>query len=306
MIEYFKRTKEGIMKSIPSCSKGCWIKVTAPTDEELKSLVKNFDLNEEDLKDGLDIHEIPRTETDEENIYIYLSTPTEKISQEYLCSFLVVYTQNHLITISKYHLEIFEKFSFQSSKKFRDISGPTQILYLLYLISKYFEYSVRRIVKEIKENKSSLNKLDNKSVAKLIENEDKLNSYITPFETMIDNYYRILKHSSLSFKEEDRDFLEDLIIDLSQTLGLCKYNLKSISNMRTYYSTKLSNQLNKTVTVLTIFTIFLAIPTLISSIYGMNISLPFQNSPIIFYFLVGIVILIETILFIGLKKYKFF
>jgi len=305
MIEYFEKTKEGRMKKIPSCKNGCWINATDPSSEEIKFLTEKFDLNEENLHDGLDIHEIPRTESDEKNIYIYLSTPTEKISQEHISSFLIVYTQKHLITTSKYPLEIFEKLSESKSKNFKDISGPTQILYLLYLISKSFETSVRRIVKEIKENKSDLSKLNNEDIAKLIQNEDKLNSYITPFETMIDNYYKILRHSSLHFKEEDREYLEDLITDLSQTLGLCKYNLQSISNMRTYYSTNLSNNLNKTVTALTIFTIFLAIPTVISSIYGMNITLPFQDNPNLFFYLGGLVLFIWLVLFVGLKRYKF-
>ena len=74
--------------------------------------------------------------------------------------------------------------------------------------------------------------------------------------------------------------------------------------MRDYYSTTLTNNLNRTITVLTVFTIFLTIPTLISSIYGMNITLPLQDNPGIFILLTGIVILIWAIVFIGFKKWK--
>ena len=74
--------------------------------------------------------------------------------------------------------------------------------------------------------------------------------------------------------------------------------------MRDYYSTTLTNNLNRVITVLTVFTIFLTIPTVISSIYGMNIQLPQQNNQFIFLLLAGITILIWIIAFIGFKKWK--
>ena len=67
---------------------------------------------------------------------------------------------------------------------------------------------------------------------------------------------------------------------------------------------KLSNELNKKVTILTLFTIFLAIPTLIAGIYGMNISLPFQANASILIILAGLVIGIWGLMFFVLKKIK--
>ena len=83
-----------------------------------------------------------------------------------------------------------------------------------------------------------------------------------------------------------------------------KQTLKTISNMRGYYSTKLSNDLNKTVTVLTLVTIFLSIPTLISSVYGMNIPLPMQGSGNILPILGGITLGICAVFLIILKRKK--
>ncbi|MEJ2267577.1 MAG: CorA family divalent cation transporter [Nanoarchaeota archaeon] len=93
-------------------------------------------------------------------------------------------------------------------------------------------------------------------------------------------------------------------MDLNETLTLCKTILKSISNMRDYYSTKLSNDLNKKVTLLTIFTIFLTIPTLIAGIYGMNILLPMQNSPVILPILGMIVFAVWVLMFFILKIFR--
>ena len=74
--------------------------------------------------------------------------------------------------------------------------------------------------------------------------------------------------------------------------------------MRDYYSTKLSNDLNKKVTLLTIFTIFLTIPTLVSGIYGMNIVLPMQSFSGILIILGILVLGIWALMFFILKIFK--
>ena len=114
----------------------------------------------------------------------------------------------------------------------------------------------------------------------------------------------MLKLKCVKFKEDEKEFIEDLIIDLNQTLNSCKSALKSISNMRDYYSTTLSNNLNKIITVLTVFTILLTVPAVLSGIYGMNIKLPAQDIAGIFWLLMGIVILIWAIVLIIFRKIR--
>ena len=163
---------------------------------------------------------------------------------------------------------------------------------------------MRRTLKEVKRDRRNIRKLREKDIFDLVLQEDFLNDYLSSFSPLIDMYKKILKIRSLKFKEDEKEFIEDLVIDLDQTFNTCKTSLKTITNMRDYYSTTLTNNLNRTITVLTVFTIFLTIPTVLSSIYGMNISLPFQNNPLIFLLLSGITILIWIIAFIGFKKWK--
>ncbi|MCK5149474.1 hypothetical protein KAJ87_00930 [Candidatus Pacearchaeota archaeon] len=304
MIEYYSQNKkEEKLTKLQEYSKKGWINVTNPTDEEIDSLVKKFNLSKNNLIDGLDIHENPRFEIDEKKIYIYLTAPTEKISPEYDCSFLIVYSNDLFMTISKHPLEIIEKL-LNIKRKSETFSFSRNLLKILFLISRMFELSVRKIIKEIKKNKKDLNKLTNNDIAKLIQEEDKLNQYISSFGAIIQTYHRILREKTIKLFKKDEEIIEDLIIDLNETLTLCKYALKSISNMRDYYSTKLSNDLNKKVTLLTIFTIFLTIPTLVAGIYGMNITLPLQTYPNILAILGFLVFGIWALLFFILKTFK--
>ncbi|KKL16870.1 hypothetical protein LCGC14_2491250, partial [marine sediment metagenome] len=74
---------------------------------------------------------------------------------------------------------------------------------------------------------------------------------------------------------------------IGQLMEMCRSNLKNIANIRDAYSTIMTNNLNNVVKLLTSLTVILMVPTLISSLYGMNVKLPFAESPIAF---VGILI----------------
>lgn len=303
MIEYYTRTIKGELKKTEEFIKGCWINVINPNEEEIEFLLNKFNLKKEDITDGLDIHESPRFEIEDSKIYIFLSVPTEKILQEDMSSFLVVHSKNYLITISKHSLEVFEQI-IERYQKLKMFSSSRNLVRILFFISKAFDTSVHKIIREIRLNKKDLNKLDNKDIAKLIDYENRLNNYISAFGEIIQNYNKILRTNLIKFPQKDEAKLEDLINDLNETFKLCKSTLRTITNMRDYYSTKLSTDLNKTVTVLTTFTIFLTIPILFASIYGMNVSLPLQNSPNILLILGGITISIWVLMFFVLRYLK--
>ncbi len=304
MIKYYiKKKNEQQFKESERYSKGCWINVVNPSNKEINFLIEKFNLNKENLMDGLDIHENSRFEMIDKKIYIFITTPTENIPPEYDCSFLVIYSKEAFITLSKYPLEIINQILDMKNEK-ENFSFSKQLLRILFFISRKFEISVRKTIREIKKNKKDLKTLTDKDIVKLIQEEDKLNQYISSFGAIIQTYNRTLREKTLKLFKKDEATIEDLIIDLNETLTLCKYTLKSISNMREYYSTKLSNDLNKKVTLLTVFTIFLTIPTLIAGIYGMNVSLPSQNSDYILEILGALVIGIWLLMFFILKRFR--
>ncbi len=102
----------------------------------------------------------------------------------------------------------------------------------------------------------------------------------------------------------EKEFIEDLLVDLNQSFEICKSALKGLSNMRDYYSTTLTSNLNRVITLLTFFTVFLTIPAVISSIYGMNIALPLQDNPSLFAGLFVLVLGIWAVLLFIFKKLK--
>lgn len=304
MIEFYnKKEKEEKVEKINEFATGCWVHSVNPSKEEINFLINKLKILETSITDGLDIHENPRFEIDDKKAYIYLTSPTEKITQEPDSSFLIVYAKDFFLTLAKSNLEIFDRI-LSPKTNFSKFTKARNLVKILFLISRMYEESIHKILKEAKSDRKDLSKLKNHDIEKLINYEEKLNAYISSFGATIKVYSRILRDKSVKFLKTDEEKIEDLIIDLNETLDLCKQTSKMISNTRDYYSTKLSNDLNKTVSLLTLATIFISIPTLITSFYGMNIELPFQKDPNILLIVGGLSIGIYLFLILLLKKLK--
>jgi magnesium transporter len=304
MIEYHKRGRlDEPFKSSSSYIPNSWVKVIDPTFEEIDSLAERFGLDKASIQDGLDAYETPRIDEEDNLIYLFVRIPTSIVSQQTTYSFLIILTKSNIITICKENLEIFDS---MLGQKMRLITTEKtkMVLKILSEISEIYNFNVRKIMKEVKSNKKNLLRLVEKDIHELVLQEDILNDYLSSFRPLIDMYSKLLKVKSIQFLEKDKEFIEDLIVDLKQTFNTCEFALKSISNMRDYYSTTISNDLNKILTVLTVFAVFLTIPMLITSMFGMNIDLPLKGNPYAFEILMSIVMLLWIGMFITFKKMK--
>ena len=253
----------------------------------------------------MDIHEIPRIEEEGKKAYVFLTIPTSKVVNEYTSSFLIIISNNYFITISKNNLEIFDKI-INAQRDFLTNNKTRSLLQILLYLSNSYSVRIRNILKEVKKDRRNIRTLKNKDILDLVLQEDILNDYLSSFSPLLHIHGMMLRIKAIRFKEDEKDFIEDLIVDLNQTLTSSKTTLKTISNMRDYYQTTISNSLNKILKVLTIFTVFMTIPAVLSGIYGMNIRLPLQDVGNVFWLLSGIVVLVWAIALAGLKKWKIF
>jgi magnesium transporter len=92
----------------------------------------------------------------------------------------------------------------------------------------------------------------------------------------------------LQLYEDDHDLVEDLSIDLEQLMSRCKSLLRTITNIRDSYRAVIDTRLNETVRILTVITLALTIPTMMAGIYGMNVELPGEHWPYMFWVVIGI------------------
>ncbi len=91
---------------------------------------------------------------------------------------------------------------------------------------------------------------------------------------------------------DDKDLIEDLILNNEQLIEGGRSSVKSIVNIREAYSTIASTNLNRTMKILTAATVLIALPNVFFGMYGMNVILPFADQPWAYFLVVGVTIVV--------------
>jgi magnesium transporter len=112
-----------------------------------------------------------------------------------------------------------------------------------------------------------------------------LNEYLTSLQSQAVVFRNLLSGKFLPLYEDDEDLIEDLSLGTTELIDLIKSRLKTISNIRDAYSTIMANNLNRIFKHLTSIGIFMVIPTVTASLYGMNLALPVATHPNAFWYI---------------------
>ena len=155
-----------------------------------------------------------------------------------------------------------------------------------------------------KTNYFTLN-LDNvrdRDIAGFIGYEVILNEIINSLLPVRHVLSNITAGKSLDLYQDDHDLIEDLRLLNEQLIERSKSNLTNIVNIRQAHEVIATNRLNRVMKVLTVATVILALPTMITSFYGMNVHLPFASNPSAYLAILAAVFVSVAILLVFLRK----
>jgi len=159
------------------------------------------------------------------------------------------------------------------------------------MVLKIFEKITMNFQDHLKEINQRRNMLEQKLYAS-IRNEELLQLmriqkslvyFITALRSNELLMMKLARTGFLHLDSTEKDFLDDLIIETSQALETANTYTNIISSTLDAFASIISNNQNEVLKRLSTITIFLSIPVLIASIYGMNVPLPFQHSPYAFW-----------------------
>jgi len=300
MIEIY-RSKQGILGEQQKFAKGSWVNVVSPSEEDIKKLSELANIPEELITCLKDPDEQPRTEKENGVRFVLVRTPqviTRDDETEYVTVPLGIFLLKDLmITVSYGRNEVVERLkqrSVSTKKKIQTILRLSLLAsqrYLQYL--KEIKRKTYVIQKELEES------MKNEELICLMDLENSLVFFNTSIRANIILLEKLCRTHSFTKFEEDKELLDDVLIESKQALEMTNIYSNILSGMMDAFASVISNNLNRVMKFLTSVTIILMIPTLLASIYGMNIALPFQKSPqafaitmsmSIFLSLIGIII----------------
>ena len=291
---YFKTIRDKDFKKIDTYRNGSLVYINEATLEDLNTLSKIIHIYVSDLRDSLDKYELPRMETIDQNMGFFVRHPSQTDPGLHTETLTIVTTVNLLIVISPHHSEIIE--GILSSASLLSTTQKTKLLiYILLKITQEYTNSIKKVRQTIIGVEQPLDRIDSNAIIVLTKNEEILNQYLTSLVPMRNLLDSMSSGRFVKFYEQDLDLLEDLMIALRQSEDVCRVNIKSIRSLRDSYHIIFTNDVNRTIKLLTAVTIVFTIPTIMASIYGMNVSLPFQNTAHAFFLVMGITILASII-----------
>jgi magnesium transporter len=298
MIEiFFKDVKKEKIEKIDSLRDGCWINVENATIEDLKYIAQITNLQFFDIDDALDLYELPRIEREEDNIIIFIRDTQEQDKEDiYTTPLTVIINKKYIITISPIKNKTIRSI-IEGNLSFSTTQRSKFLIHLLLLISKNFTKGIKSIKNNVLNQKKELKKIKGLDIIKLIESEEILNQYISALAPMNIVIEAIAKGGYVHLYSFDDDLLEDMTISIRQSVDNCTISVKSIKNLRDSYQAIFTNNLNNTIRLLTSLTVILTVPTIIGSLFGMNVHLPFADSSFAFLFIVLLIVAISSIFF---------
>ena len=147
--------------------------------------------------------------------------------------------------------------------------------------------------------------MKNKELVQLLELEKSLVYFSTSLKALELVLNKMLRTSTIKKYSEDEDLLEDVIIENRQALEMASIYGDILSRIMDAFSAIINNNQNNVMQLLTVVTLILSIPTMISGYFGMNVSnMPFSNDPNGFWIIIFISVVICLILSILLSKNK--
>jgi len=295
MIKIYKKTvKETELVEVDDFILGSWVRVVDPTKEEIKLVAEKTGIALDVLEDAIDESELPRIEHDSGNLVVIIRIPIADGEIITSIPLTIIITDKFIVSISIKPNDIIGAFA-EGKIKFFTTQKSKFMLEIFNQTVKAYDRLIKSIAKNISRQKFKLSQLRNQDIANLVHQEEILNNFISSLAPTTFIFDRILKGKYMKLYEQDEGLIEDLVIDARQVLDLCNTNLKTIKNVREAYSTILTNNLNKILKFLASITIILTLPTIIASIYGMNVGLPGEGSPFAFYYIVGFTLIVMAV-----------
>ncbi len=297
-------------EEIKEFKKGSWISLINPSENEIKTVCENVNIQDGFIRDALDFEEKARidVEDDDNTILFVVDVPIIEKNEENdiyttMPLGMIVVRDDFFITVSLRKNKVIEDFEKKKIKNLQTYKKSKLIFQILYLNSSYYLMYLKQINKETEIAEYILkNSMRNKELLKLLSLEKSLVYFTTSLKSNELVMEKTMRGKIIKLYEDDEDILEDAIIENKQAIEMAKIYSDILNGTMDAYASIISNNLNGVMKFLTSITIVLAIPTMVSSFWGMNVNLPFQNSPIGFIIMIALSLALTLLVTWWLKK----
>ena len=270
----FWNTKGGL-HTINEWEPNCWMQITCPTDEDRKMLEEQYEIPDYFLSDISDTDERARYEYDDGWMLIILRIPYVKEVRSrtpYTTVPLgIIHKRDVTITVCYYETNMMIDFVSYQQRRGEGFVDYVDMIFRMFLSSAvWYLKRLKQINLIIDKAKRDMDhNVDNASLISLSRLQDSLTYFLTAIrgnETLLQKL-----RFKLQVDELDADLIEDVNIEMSQARETARIYSEILDSTMETYRGIINNNMNTVMRTLTSVSIILMFPTLISSLFGMNL-----------------------------------
>ena len=305
-------TQGNLLMEVNRADGGCWVNLVAPTLEECVQIAQEFQIDLADVRAALDDEESSRVDVSNEYSLILFDVPSVEYRHQREAYTTIplglILVNDVLLTVCAEATPVLKNFLENTVKEF-STKKQMRFIYQIFLRSCMLYQSYLRIIdRKRKEIEAHIG--DDTEEMELIDLHE-LESNLVYFDTSLRANKvvldRLMRYSRIKKYPEDQDLLDDVVVENQQAIEMTRIYRDIIQGTRELLSSLMDNRLNSAMKYLASITIVMAIPTIISGIYGMNVSeqwMPLAHTPYGFGIICVLILVACVITMKVLKKRK--
>lgn len=305
------RTDDRIIHEEEKLSSGVWINMVNPTVTEGEDIARELDIDIQDLLAALDEEESSRVELEDGYTLILVDIPAIEIRHDkeaYTTVPLgIILTHDVIITVCTDETPVLQAFVNGRVKEFSTKKKLRFVYQILFRIATLYQSHLRIIDKKRTEIEERIDDNTEDDLIDLHALESTLVYFATSLRANSVVLDRLTRYKRLEQYPDDKDLLGDVIVENAQAIEMTSIYRDIINGTRELMSSVLDNRLNNVMKSLTSITLVMGIPTLISGLYGMNVSsqwVPLANTAHGFGIICVMTLVVCSLILLILKKKK--
>ena len=280
MIEYFK-ADAGPVVALERAEPGCWVNLVNPTRKEIDSVIVSQHVDAGFINAALDPEETSRVELEDDQALLIVDIPVEEESdsitrdvQMYATLPMgIVVAEDVVITVCLEDTSVTRDIASGKVRGVQTAMRTRFVFQLLLRVAGRFLNYLHRIERSFTDIERRLyDSLRNEELMMLLGLQKSLVYFSASLKGNEVTMEKVLRGRILKLYEDDRDLLEDALIEIRQAIEMAGIYSSILAGTMETYSSVVSNNMNDIMKALTVITLIMTIPNMVFGFYGMNVS----------------------------------
>lgn len=315
MMTIYNRNAGQELTKVDALTQNNWIEMIAPTADEMAKLTAELSLPAYFLEEATDANVRPKIESEGTDQLFIIHLPYNDPNVEHsgmdvkyrTIPFAIILTGTHFITVCQEATPFTAQYFMGHNLSFGAAHHTQNTLNILNKTADDYIVLTRKIENEITAAEDELSRsYRNPELYTLLYLNESLLYMATSLKQMLHTMRKIEQDGALEMHRDDREIFVDALVELEQAHAVTEINQLNSNNVMDAYGNIIQNNVSHVVKLLTAVTIVLSIPTMIASIYGMNVPLPYQDEPGAFAVLICVMVVMSVVVAMIFRKKNYF